>query len=107
MTRNTSYGIDTRSKVWEVLSEDSKTVSELVHEAGISEKRARKALEALNGQIIQEGEGKKGDPYTYRRSPSNSFLSRPHPIGEERNFAIETPDENSSEQLEEVEVWKG
>jgi hypothetical protein len=57
MTRNTSYGIDTRSTVWEVLSEDSKTVSELVHEAGISEKRARKPLEALNGQIIQEGEG--------------------------------------------------
>ena len=80
-----------KKKVKEALSDESQSVAELAIEAGISKKAVRKALKSLEELVIKEGKGVKNDPYTYRRSASNSIRSRPHSIGEETNSNDELP----------------
>jgi RecA-family ATPase len=95
-----------KRKVVEALSDESQTVAELATEASISQKAVRKALKALEELVIKEGKGVKGASYTYRHRSSNSFLSRSHPKGEERNFSDEPLDVDESISLEEVKYWE-
>ena len=53
---------------------------------GISGKRVKGTVAALEDQVVREGKGVKGDPYTYRIAV-DSIPSQANPIGEETNPA--------------------
>ena len=74
------------TKIREALGPEPMDTKTLTKEAGLKERETRRALEELfeKNEVIREGEGKRGDPYTYR-VPSDSFLTQPIPIGEETN----------------------
>ncbi len=78
-----------RRKVWEALSEEPRDVKTLAHESGLKDKQVRKALEALGDRVIRESEGKKNNPYTYRRATPNSIRSQSTSIWEETNSSPE------------------
>lgn len=90
-----------KAKVWEALSEEPRDVPALAKETGLKEKETRRALEALRDQVIREGKGRKGDPYTYRQATPDSIRSQINPIGEETNVARA---EGTSVALEEVDL---
>jgi hypothetical protein len=41
-------------------------------------------LDAAPDEVIREGRGRKGDPYTYRLAPSDAVLPSPPPKGQEK-----------------------
>jgi len=56
-------------KVLNALSEEPIETETLAKKAGISRKRAEKALETLEEKIVKKGKGVRGDPHTYRLNP--------------------------------------
>ena len=68
-----------KASVWGALDTYPKTVDQLVGETRLGEKVVRQALKDLGESILQEGNGMKGSPYTYRQSEADSFPSQPHP----------------------------
>jgi hypothetical protein len=76
-----------QDRILAALSEvEAKTEEALVRETGLSRDRLRIGLGGLGVKVLREGKGVKGDPYTYRRAPSNSILSEALPIGPETNW---------------------
>ena len=56
----------------------------------LSKQDVSRAMESLEGQIIREGSGHKGDPFRYRRN--DSIRPSPHPKGssmDESNLELE------------------
>lgn len=74
-----------KGKVLAALTDEPQDVTTVTKKAELSGKQVRKALETLKSQVVREGKGVKGDPYTYRLVASNSIPSQPLPIGEETN----------------------
>jgi hypothetical protein len=56
-----------KTKVLGALSEEPQDVRTLAEATELAQKAVRTALAALGHEVIKEGEGKKGAPYTYRR----------------------------------------
>jgi hypothetical protein len=75
---------DRARRIFAALSEEPQTLETLVEETGLSAKQLRKTLDAPNDEVIRDGRGKKGDPYTYRLSPADAILPSPTPKGEEK-----------------------
>jgi len=73
--------------VWAALSDTPQTVPSLSTAASQSGKATKRALRHLGSQVVKEGTGVKGDPYTYRRAPVDSIPANSPPIGEETNSA--------------------
>jgi hypothetical protein len=94
-----------KRKILEAISEYPKDVKTLAEEADINQKRVKKALDALDRETMKEGKGVKGDPFTYRLEPENSFLSQPYSKGKETNSSEDLGEEGTLESFEEVEVW--
>ena len=91
-------------KVREVLTVKPMDIEDIAKEAEITQKAARRACKALwdkgQGEIIQEGEGKRGDPLTYRLpDPPDSFLSHPPSIGKETNSEQSEDDQENWEDV--------
>ncbi len=90
-------------KVREALTVKPMDIETIANEAEITQKAARRACKALwdkgQGEIIQEGEGKRGDAFTYRLPDhSDSLLSHPLSIGKETNFELSGDEQDSWEE---------
>jgi hypothetical protein len=67
--------------VSEVLSSGAHTIKILVESTELTDKQVRTALESLGDGVVRSGAGKKGDPFTYKRSPENAIHSQAKPKG--------------------------
>ncbi len=57
-----------KAKVLEVLGSDPKDINAIVAKTGLSRKSVDRAIQDLGSEVLREGDGVKGDPYTYRRA---------------------------------------
>src|SRR5688500_14461049 len=71
-------------RIFASLSDERQTLEALVEATGLSAKQLRKVLDVSPDDVIREGRGKKGDPYTYRLAPGNAVLPSPPPKGQEK-----------------------
>lgn len=71
--------------VWEALSDIPLTISALAEAGACSDNAVTQALQDLGDQVVREGKGVKGQPYTFRRAPMDSIPANSPPIGEETN----------------------
>jgi hypothetical protein len=69
--------------VTDALSSGAQTIRALMATTGLTDKQVRTALDSLGDAVVRSGAGKKGAPFTYKRSPGNAIHSEAQPKGKQ------------------------